>query len=62
LFNWPVDHLFSQNLRRHTLPVTIKSLTDRARISEKIASFVPPLGATVGMNGGSSIYPALVAI
>jgi Na+/H+-dicarboxylate symporter len=45
-----------------TLPVTIKSLTDRAKISEKIASFVAPLGATVGMNGGGGIYPALVAI
>lgn len=45
-----------------TLPVTLKALTDRVKISEKIASFVAPIGTSVGMNGGGGIYPAIVAI
>jgi Na+/H+-dicarboxylate symporter len=45
-----------------TLPVTIKSLTNRVKISEKIASFVAPIGSTVGMNACGGLYPAIVAI
>lgn len=45
-----------------TLPVTLKVLTDRVKISEKIASFAAPIGTSVGLNGGGGIYPALVAI
>ena len=45
-----------------TLPVTIKSLTERAGVSENIASFVAPLGATIGMNGCGGVYPAIVAV
>lgn len=45
-----------------TLPVTIKSLTDRVKISEKIASFAAPIGATVGMNACGGLYPAIVAV
>jgi uncharacterized protein len=45
-----------------TLPVTIKSLTDRVGVSERIANFVGPLGAVVGMNACGGIFPAIVAI
>ncbi|WBW95052.1 dicarboxylate/amino acid:cation symporter [Oceanirhabdus sp. W0125-5] len=45
-----------------TLPVTLKTLTNRLMISDKIASFVAPIGTNVGMNGGGGIYPAIVAI
>ena len=45
-----------------TLPVTIRCLTDRVKISEKIASFVAPMGATMGMNGCGGIYPVIVSI
>jgi len=45
-----------------TLPVTIKSLVERVGVSESIASFVAPLGATVGLNGCGGFYPAIVAI
>ncbi|GAA0126707.1 MULTISPECIES: dicarboxylate/amino acid:cation symporter [Clostridium] len=44
------------------LPVTIKSLVERANIPEEVASFVAPLGSTIGMNGCGGIYPAIVAI
>lgn len=45
-----------------TLPVTLKTLTDRVKVSEKIASFVAPLGATINMDGCGGLYPAIVAI
>jgi uncharacterized protein len=45
-----------------TIPVTIKSLTNRVKISEKIASFVAPMGATIGMNACGGLYPAIVAV
>jgi Na+/H+-dicarboxylate symporter len=45
-----------------TLPVTVKTLTDRIGVSEKVASFVGPIGANIGMNACGGIYPAVVAI
>jgi Na+/H+-dicarboxylate symporter len=45
-----------------TLPVTLDSLTKRVKISEKVASFVAPLGATMKMDGCGPIYPAIVCI
>lgn len=45
-----------------TLPVTLDSLTKRVKISEKVASFVAPLGATMKMDGCGAIYPAIVCI
>ncbi|PKK87062.1 MAG: dicarboxylate/amino acid:cation symporter [Tenericutes bacterium HGW-Tenericutes-8] len=45
-----------------TLPVTVKTLTDRNGVSERIASFVAPLGANIGMNACGGIFPAMVAI
>lgn len=53
---------FSTQSSFGTLPVTIKSLTEGVGISEKIANFVAPIGATAGMNACGGIYPALVAI
>lgn len=45
-----------------TLPVTIDNLTKNAKVSEEVASFVAPLGATIGMNACGGLYPAIVAI
>ncbi|WP_040210467.1 dicarboxylate/amino acid:cation symporter [Clostridium polynesiense] len=53
---------FSTRSSYGTLPVTIKSLTDRVRISDKIANFVAPMGATMGLNACGGIYPVMVAI
>lgn len=44
-----------------TLPVSIKSLT-RAGVSDQIANFSAPLGATMGMAACSGIFPAVVAV
>lgn len=45
-----------------TLPVTIQSLVEGVGVSENIASFVAPLGSTIGLNGCGGFYPAIVAI
>lgn len=45
-----------------TLPVTIRTLTENVRISDRIASFTASLGASIGMNGGGGVYPTIVAI
>ncbi|ELC8413333.1 dicarboxylate/amino acid:cation symporter [Clostridium perfringens] len=45
-----------------TLPVIIKSLVEGVGVSENIASFVAPLGSTIGLNGCGGFYPAIVAI
>lgn len=45
-----------------TLPVTLKSLTNEVKVSERIASFVAPMGATMGMNGCAGLYPTIVSI
>lgn len=45
-----------------TLPVTLETLVDRVKISERVAGFVAPLGATMKMDGCGAIYPAIVCI
>jgi uncharacterized protein len=45
-----------------TLPATIKSLTNRVKISDKVASFVAPMGATMGMNACGGLYPVMAAV
>lgn len=45
-----------------TLPVTIKSLVENAKVTQNVAGFVASLGTTIGMNACGGIYPAVVAI
>ncbi|HHV84392.1 MAG TPA: dicarboxylate/amino acid:cation symporter, partial [Petrimonas sp.] len=45
-----------------TLPVNMEVITKQLKVSEKIASFVAPLGATINMNGCGGLWPAIVAI
>lgn len=45
-----------------TLPVNLEVITKRMKVSERVASFVAPLGATINMNGCGGIWPAIVAI
>lgn len=53
---------FSTQSSYGTLPITIKSLVERVKIPDSIASLVAPLGANIGMNGSGGIYPAIIAI
>jgi len=45
-----------------TLPVNLQVITKRLRVSDRIASFVAPLGATMNMNGCGGVWPAVVAV
>ncbi|MCB0352612.1 MAG: dicarboxylate/amino acid:cation symporter [Bdellovibrionales bacterium] len=52
---------FSTASSAATLPITIDSLEHRAQISNRVASFVAPLGATVNMDG-TAIYEAIAVV
>lgn len=52
---------FSTASSSATLPVTIKSVEDNIGVSNKVSSFVLPLGATVNMNG-TALYECAAAL
>jgi len=59
---WPVQEIaFSTSSSAATLPVTIDCCTRRLGVSESIAAFVLPLGATVNMNG-TALYQGVSAV
>lgn len=47
----PLITAFTTASSSAALPLSIKAVTEKSGISEKIASFVLPLGATINMNG-----------
>ena len=57
----PAALAFSTSSSSGTLPLTIKSTMEKFGVSEGIASFVLPLGATVNMDG-TAIYQAICAV
>jgi Na+/H+-dicarboxylate symporter len=60
---WPaMITAFTTSSSLGTLPVTLETLVDRVRISERVAGFVAPLGATMKMDGCGAIYPAIVCV
>jgi Na+/H+-dicarboxylate symporter len=52
---------FSTSSSAATLPVTMRSAQTNLGVSEEIASFVLPLGATVNMDG-TALYQAVAAV
>ena len=44
-----------------TLPLTMEAVTEHSRVSDKIASFVLPIGATVNMDG-TALYECVAVI
>ncbi len=44
-----------------TLPLTMEAVTDHSKVSEKISSFVLPIGATVNMDG-TALYECVAVI
>ncbi|KUJ73100.1 sodium:dicarboxylate symporter [Thiomicrospira sp. WB1] len=52
---------FSTSSSSSTLPVTLTSLEKRAGVSNRVSSFVLPLGATVNMDG-TALYECVAAI
>ena len=52
---------FSSSSSSATLPVTLKAAQERLGISEEIASFVLPVGATINMDG-TALYQGVAAV
>ncbi|MBO1926011.1 dicarboxylate/amino acid:cation symporter [Thiomicrorhabdus sp. 6S2-11] len=52
---------FSTSSSSSTLPVTMNALEHRAGVSNRVSSFVLPLGATVNMDG-TALYECVAAI
>lgn len=52
---------FSTASSSATLPLTMRCTTERNKVSERTASFVLPLGATINMDG-TALYEAVAAI
>lgn len=52
---------FSTSSSASTLPVTIANVEQRAGVSNRVSSFVLPLGATVNMNG-TALYECVAVI
>jgi Na+/H+-dicarboxylate symporter len=57
----PLLTAFSTSSSSATLPVTINAVEKNAGVSNKISSFVLPLGATVNMNG-TALYECVAAL
>ena len=58
----PVQLLaFSTSSSAATLPVTMEVVTNDLKVSEEVASFVLPLGATINMDG-TSLYQGVAAV
>lgn len=52
---------FSTSSSSSTLPVSMRSLEERAGVSNRVTSFVLPLGATVNMDG-TALYECVAAV
>jgi proton glutamate symport protein len=52
---------FSTASSTATIPVTMRCLLEESKVSERVASFVVPLGATVNMNG-TALYECVVVV
>jgi len=52
---------FSTASSTATIPVTMRCVEENSKISERVASFVIPLGATVNMNG-TALYECVVVV
>jgi len=57
----PILTAFSTSSSSATLPVTISAVEKKAGVSNKISSFVLPLGATVNMNG-TALYECVAVM
>jgi len=57
----PLITAFSTSSSSATLPMTLESLIEEAKVSRRVVSFVVPLGATINMNG-TALYEAVAAM
>ncbi|MGL5336213.1 MAG: cation:dicarboxylate symporter family transporter, partial [Enterovibrio sp.] len=60
---WPVlVFSFSSRSSAATIPLNIETQINQLRVSPAIANLSASLGATIGQNGCSGIYPAMLAM
>jgi Na+/H+-dicarboxylate symporter len=52
---------FSTASSTATIPVTMRCLRENSKVSDRVGSFVIPLGATVNMNG-TALYECVVVV
>jgi len=52
---------FSTSSSSMTLPVTLETIEERGKVSNKVSSFVAPLGSTVNMDG-TALYECIGVI
>lgn len=45
-----------------TLPVTEETLREKFKTDQVIATFVPSIGATIGMNACAGVFPAMLVV
>ena len=45
-----------------TLPITEETLHNKFKVNQVIATFVPSLGATIGMNACAGVFPAMLVV
>lgn len=45
-----------------TLPVTEETLRNKFKTSQMVATFVPSMGATIGMNACAGVFPAMLVV
>ena len=57
----PIITAFSTSSSSATLPLTIEAVENKAGVSNKISSFVLPLGATINMDG-TALYECVAAM
>lgn len=53
---------FSTRSSYATLPVNLEVIKKRMKVSDRVADFVAPLGATMNFDGCGGIWPAIVAV
>jgi len=53
---------FTSRSSAGTLPLTIKTLTERLGVSEGVANFSGTFSLSIGQNGCAGIYPAMLAV
>ena len=60
---WPVTMIgFTTQSSMGAIPANIENLTEDQGVSDEIASFTAPLGATMGMPGCAGFWPVINAI
>ncbi|WOV87110.1 L-cystine transporter [Sporosarcina oncorhynchi] len=53
---------FSSRSSAGTLPLTIKTQTDRLGVPDGVANFAGSFGLSIGQNGCAGVYPAMLAV